>query len=171
MLCNNLCVTCTRLTRNGTDITWVSTYAHMPHFHICTNPYISSNTLITLLARKICYVSTRCMGCAKYVSITWLRKAGRLCKGFWGAGRMGSKSTGSREHGAKKTREQGAKESNLERSGQKIMGIVSKNLTQLLGFSLPRFARLIFCHIFCISTSMAVVNSPLIWPIAVTDIN
>ncbi len=47
---------------------------------------------------------------------------------------MGSKSTGSREHGAKKTREQGAKESNLGSMGQKILGIVSKNLTRFLGF-------------------------------------
>ena len=38
------------------------------------------------------------------------------------------KSTGSREHGAKKNREQGAKESNLGSREQKIVGIVSKNL-------------------------------------------
>ena len=53
---------------------------------------------------------------------------------------MGSKSTGSREHGAKKIREQGAKESNLGSREQKIFGIVSNNLTQFLGFffvSLP----------------------------------
>ena len=42
---------------------------------------------------------------------------------------MGLISTGSREHGAKKTREQGAKESNLGSMEQKILGIVSKNLT------------------------------------------
>ena len=42
---------------------------------------------------------------------------------------MGSKRPGSREHGAKKTREQGAKESNLGSREQKILGIVSKNLT------------------------------------------
>ncbi len=47
---------------------------------------------------------------------------------------MGSKSTGSREHGAKKTKEQGAKESNLGCREQKILGIVSKNLTEFLGF-------------------------------------
>ncbi len=47
---------------------------------------------------------------------------------------MGSKSKGSREHGARKTREQGAKKSNLGRREQKILGIVSKNLTQFLGF-------------------------------------
>ncbi len=41
---------------------------------------------------------------------------------------MGSKSTGSREHGATKTREQGAKESNLGSREQKILCIVSKNL-------------------------------------------
>ncbi len=64
---------------------------------------------------------------------------------------MGSKSTGSREHGAKKTREQGAKKSNLGSKEQKILGIVSKNFTQFLGFSLPRFARLIFSHLFCFS--------------------
>ncbi len=38
---------------------------------------------------------------------------------------MGSKSTGSKEHGTKKTREQGAKESNLGSREQKIQGIVS----------------------------------------------
>ena len=38
---------------------------------------------------------------------------------------MGSKSAGSREHGAKKTREQGAKESNLGSREQKILGTVS----------------------------------------------
>ncbi len=42
---------------------------------------------------------------------------------------MGSKSRGSREHGTKKTREQGAKESNLGSREQKSLGIVSKNLT------------------------------------------
>ncbi len=47
---------------------------------------------------------------------------------------MGSKSTGSREHGAKKTREQGAKESNLGSREEKILGIVSKNLSRFLGF-------------------------------------
>ncbi len=35
---------------------------------------------------------------------------------------MGFKSTVSREHGAKKTREQGAKESNLGSREQKILG-------------------------------------------------
>ena len=47
---------------------------------------------------------------------------------------MGSKSKGSREHVAKKTREQGAKESNFGSREQKILGIVSKNLAQFLGF-------------------------------------
>ncbi len=47
---------------------------------------------------------------------------------------MGSKSTGSREHWAKQTWEQGAKDSYLGSRDQKIMGIVSKNLTQFLGF-------------------------------------
>ena len=42
---------------------------------------------------------------------------------------MRPKSTRSREHGAKKTREQGAMESNLASREQKILGIVSKNLT------------------------------------------
>ncbi len=41
---------------------------------------------------------------------------------------MGSKSTWSREHGVKKTREQGAKKSNLRSREQKILGIISKNL-------------------------------------------
>ena len=43
---------------------------------------------------------------------------------------MVSKSTGNRAHGAKKTKEQGAKKSNLGSREQKILGIVSKNLTQ-----------------------------------------
>ena len=38
---------------------------------------------------------------------------------------MGSKTTGSREHRAKKTREQGGKESNLGSREKKILGIVS----------------------------------------------
>ncbi len=42
---------------------------------------------------------------------------------------MGLKSAGSREHGAKKTREEGAKQSNLGSREQKILGVVSKNLT------------------------------------------
>ncbi len=42
---------------------------------------------------------------------------------------MGSKITGSREHRAKNSREQGAKESNLGSREKKILGIVSKNLT------------------------------------------
>ncbi len=42
---------------------------------------------------------------------------------------MGLKSIGSREHGTKKTREQGAKKSNLGSREQKILGIVSKNLS------------------------------------------
>ncbi len=41
------------------------TYAHIP-----------SNTFLTLLGLKVWYVSTRCMGCAFYVSITWLRDKG-----------------------------------------------------------------------------------------------
>ncbi len=41
---------------------------------------------------------------------------------------MAFKSTGTREHGAKKTREQGAKEINLGSREQKILGIVSKNV-------------------------------------------
>ncbi len=47
---------------------------------------------------------------------------------------MGSKSTGSREHRTKKTREQGAKGSSLGSRELKILGIVSKNLTRFLGF-------------------------------------
>ena len=47
---------------------------------------------------------------------------------------MGSKSTGSREHVAKNTREQGAKETNLGSREQKILGIMSKNLKRFLGF-------------------------------------
>ena len=47
---------------------------------------------------------------------------------------MESKSTGSREHGAKKTREQGANEGNLRSREQKILGLVSKEPTQFLGF-------------------------------------
>ncbi len=42
---------------------------------------------------------------------------------------MGLKSTGSREHGTKKTREQGAKKCNLGSREQKILDIISKNLT------------------------------------------
>ncbi len=53
----------------------------------------------------------------------------RLCKGVLGSGENGVKSTGSREHGAKNTREQGAKESNLVSREQKILDIVSKNIT------------------------------------------
>ncbi len=45
---------------------------------------------------------------------------------------MGSKCTGSREHEAKKTREQGAKKSNLGSREHKILGIVSKNIHTIL---------------------------------------
>ncbi len=48
---------------------------------------------------------------------------------------MGSKSTGSREHGAKKTMEQGAMEINLGSKEQNILGIVSNNITRFVRFS------------------------------------
>ena len=50
---------------------------------------------------------------------------------------MGSNSTGIREHGTKKIREQGAKESYLGNRVQNILGIVSKNLTRFLEFPDP----------------------------------
>ena len=49
-------------------------------------------------------------------------------RGFWGAGRMGSKWQGRREHDFKNAREQGAKESNLgsREHGQKDQEAGSK---------------------------------------------
>ena len=59
-----------------------------------------------------------------------LSQIGETLQIVLGSGENGSISTGTREHGAKKTREQVAKESNLGSMEQKIMGIVSNNLTQ-----------------------------------------
>ncbi len=66
---------------------------------------------------------------------------------------MGSKSTGSREHWAKKTREQGARESNLGSREQKILGIVSKNLTRFLGFFLASLRSANFLTPILLSTN------------------
>ncbi len=50
-------------------------------------------------------------------------------QGVLGSGGLGSKSTGSRELGAKKTREQGAKEIDLGSREQKILGIVYQTIS------------------------------------------
>ena len=75
---------------------------------------------------------------------------------------MGSKGTGSREHGAKKTREQGAKESNLGSREQKILGIVSKNLTRFLGFFFAslRSANLLAPILLSITSTSHILTCP-----------
>ncbi len=51
---------------------------------------------------------------------------------------MGYNTLGNREHGVKKSREQGAKEIILGSREQRILDISSNNFTYLLGFSSPR---------------------------------
>ncbi len=58
-------------------------------------------------------------------------------------GRIGSKSTGSREHVAKKTRDQGAKENNFREQGAEDFGYCIKEFDSR-DFSPPPFTWLIF---------------------------